>query len=203
MDNKLFTPPDHVNFTAQKLYGEGEMSDVSIAFIDENGGGPTTNHTHKHNHLFIVTEGEAKIDLDGNEIILKKNESFLVKGDIPHSVWNNTQEETVMLGINFSSELISAEKCESLDNVRTNIDAIDDKIVKLIAQRSKFVLRAADFKKSENAVKAPDRVEAVIEKVRKKAVKYNGDPDITEKLYREMINCFINKEINKFNGKKD
>lgn len=100
MENKLFTPPDHVNFAAQKLYGEGKMSDVSIAFIDENGGGPASNHTHNHDHLFIVTEGEAKIDLDGKEIILKKNESFLVKGQIPHSVWNNQSTKTTMIGIN-------------------------------------------------------------------------------------------------------
>ncbi|MDO4945091.1 MAG: cupin domain-containing protein [Ruminococcus sp.] len=100
MENKLFTPPDHINFAARKLYGEGDISDVSIAFIDENGGGPSSNHTHKHNHLFIVTEGEAKIILDGEEIILKKNESFLVKGEIPHSVWNNQTAETTMIGIN-------------------------------------------------------------------------------------------------------
>lgn len=88
MEN-TFTPHDHVNFAARSLFGDGKISDVSIAFIDENGGGPITNHTHAHNHLFIVTEGEARIDLNGEKIILEKNESFLVKGKIPHSVWNN------------------------------------------------------------------------------------------------------------------
>lgn len=99
MEN-TFTPPDHVNFAARKLFGEGKMSNVSIAFIDENGGGPTANHTHAHDHLFIVTEGEARIDLNGEKIILKKNESFIVKGEIPHSVWNNQSEKATMIGIN-------------------------------------------------------------------------------------------------------
>ncbi len=73
--------------------------DGSIAYISLNGGGPVEQHTHKHNHLFIVVQGEAKILLDKDTVIVKKNESFLVKGEIPHSVWNNTDTETVMIGI--------------------------------------------------------------------------------------------------------
>ena len=98
--NELITPPEHVEFKAKKLFGEcGKISDGSIAYISLNGGGPTKQHTHEHNHLFIVTQGEAKILLGDETIIVKKNESFLVKGKIPHSVWNNANEETVMIGI--------------------------------------------------------------------------------------------------------
>ena len=64
-----------------------------------NGGGPKEKHSHEHNHLFIVTEGEAKLLLDDDEIIVKKDESFLVDGKIPHSVWNNYDGKTVMIGI--------------------------------------------------------------------------------------------------------
>lgn len=98
--NDFIIPPNHVNFKAKKLFGEmGTIIDGSIAYIDLNGGGPTELHTHEHNHLFIVTKGEAKIKLADREIILKKDESFLVEGKIPHSVWNNIQGETVMIGI--------------------------------------------------------------------------------------------------------
>ncbi len=98
--NDFITPPNHVNFKARKLFGEmGTIIDGSIAYVDLNGGGPTEQHTHEHNHLFIVTKGEAKIKLADNEVILKKDESFLVEGKIPHSVWNNIQGETVMIGI--------------------------------------------------------------------------------------------------------
>ena len=98
--NGFITPPDHVDFKAKKLFGNvGTVIDGSIAYIDLNGGGPTEQHTHEHNHLFIVTKGEAKIRLADDEVILKKDESFLVEGKIPHSVWNNIQGETVMIGI--------------------------------------------------------------------------------------------------------
>lgn len=98
--NGFITPPNHVNFKAKKLFGGmGTIIDGSIAYVDLNGGGPTEQHTHEHNHLFIVTKGEAKIKLADNEVIVKKDESFLVEGKIPHSVWNNIQGETIMIGI--------------------------------------------------------------------------------------------------------
>lgn len=100
MKDKFITPPNHINFKAKKLFDSmGEIIDGSIAYLSPNGGGPVEKHTHSHDHLFIVTKGEAKIILDNEEIIVKKDESFLVKGEIPHSVWNNINEETVMIGI--------------------------------------------------------------------------------------------------------
>lgn len=98
---EFITPPDHVNFKAKKLFGElGRITDGAIAYIQPNGGGPVTPHIHKHSHLFIVLQGEAKIILDNKEIVVKENESFVVDGQIPHSVWNNSSyKQAVMLGI--------------------------------------------------------------------------------------------------------
>ena len=96
----FMTPPKHVNFKAKKLFGEmGKIKDGAIAYMQLQGGGPTEQHTHEHNHLFIVVKGEAKVLLDKEEVIIKENEAFLVKGRIPHSVWNNVESETVMIGI--------------------------------------------------------------------------------------------------------
>lgn len=98
--NDFITPPKHVSFQAKKLFGEmGEIINGSIAYLDLNGGGPTEPHTHAHDHLFIVTKGEAKILLADKEVIVKQNESFLVRGQIPHAVWNHSDGETVMIGI--------------------------------------------------------------------------------------------------------
>ncbi|MCY7150900.1 hypothetical protein MK541_01765 [Streptococcus gallolyticus subsp. gallolyticus] len=46
-----------------------------------------------------MTKGEAKVLLDKEEVIILENEAFLVEGKIPHSVWSNQDEETVMVGI--------------------------------------------------------------------------------------------------------
>ena len=94
-------------------------------------------------------------------------------------------------------------KCESLEEVRFNIDRIDNAIIKLIAERTDYVKQASAFKKSEDGVKAPSRVEAVIQKVREKASEYGADPDLVENLYREMISSFINMEMNEYRKKQD
>jgi len=49
--------------------------------------------------LFIVVEGEAKLLLGDKKIILKKEESYLVNGNIPHSLWNNIDKTTTVIGI--------------------------------------------------------------------------------------------------------
>lgn len=98
--NGFMTPPDHLNFLAKKLFGPcGEIIDGAIAYLEPGGGGPSTPHTHLHNHLFVVISGEAKVLLGDEERVIHANESFLVKGEIPHSVWNATNDTTVMLGI--------------------------------------------------------------------------------------------------------
>lgn len=106
--NKLdgfITPPEHIKFLAKKLFGNcGEIMDGAIAYLEPNGGGPINLHTHTYNHLFIVISGQAKILLDKKEKIINANEAFLVKGEIPHSVWNPTQETTVMLGISVKAK---------------------------------------------------------------------------------------------------
>jgi isochorismate pyruvate lyase len=40
-------------------------------------------------------------------------------------------------------------KCSSLEEVRENIDRIDNEIINLIAQRGKYVVQASSFKKDE------------------------------------------------------
>lgn len=86
-------------------------------------------------------------------------------------------------------------KCVSLEEVRENIDRIDREIVKLIAERSTYVAQAANFKKNSDEVKAPQRFQTVINKVRTLACENDINPDIIEKVYREMIGCFINLEL--------
>lgn len=105
MTEEFFTPPEHVNFHAKRLYGEGKIKDISLAFAGEGGGGPVECHTHLHDHFFIVTKGSAKV-VTGDEIkIINENESILVKGDIPHSVWNNSGSECVIIGISLERGL--------------------------------------------------------------------------------------------------
>jgi len=83
----------------------------------------------------------------------------------------------------------------SLDAVRKQIDQIDSELVSIIAQRAECVKAAAAFKTDSAAVRAPDRVQQVIDKVRVKAAEAGLPGEIIEKIYRSMIDAFIEYEL--------
>jgi len=86
-------------------------------------------------------------------------------------------------------------KCCSLEEVRDNIDRLDRLIVSLLAERGAYVSQAARFKKDSDAVKAPQRVEQVIAKVRALSEEVGANPQVIEQMYRAMIAAFIEQEL--------
>lgn len=84
----------------------------------------------------------------------------------------------------------------SIEEVRDHIDKIDSELVNIIAQRAKCVKAAAAFKTDSSTVRAPDRVEQVIRKAREKAAEAGLPEVIIEKVYRSMIDAFIDYELN-------
>ena len=69
-------------------------------------------------------------------------------------------------------------RCASLDEVRSNIDRLDREIVRLLAERGKYVLQAARFKKTKADVHAPERVEQVSEYLDDGTQYELPDPDV-------------------------
>lgn len=72
----------------------------------------------------------------------------------------------------------------------------NDKIIKLIAERSDYVRQTAYFKKSKTDVKAADRVEKIIKKVREKSKIYGCSPDVVKLIIGEEMETFEkNKQL--------
>src|SRR4051794_14669374 len=88
----------------------------------------------------------------------------------------------------------SPEECASLDEVRAEIDRIDRSVVALIGERAGYVHAAARFKASEAAVAAPERQESMLRDRRAWAEEADLDPDLIEKLYRDLVAYFIVRE---------
>jgi isochorismate pyruvate lyase len=93
------------------------------------------------------------------------------------------------------NESPGSSPCTTLDEVRARIDAIDERIVALLAERSGFVAQAARFKRTDAEAKAPARVERVIARVRSLADANAVDPDLIEHVYRAMIDWFVESEL--------
>lgn len=90
------------------------------------------------------------------------------------------------------------KKCNSLEEIRTEIDTLDNKLVELISERSHLIRQAVRFKDSVEEVKAEDRIEFIMQKVRKKAIELNINPNMISELFTIMIDEMVETEISEF-----
>jgi isochorismate pyruvate lyase len=90
------------------------------------------------------------------------------------------------------------KKCNSLQEVRDEIDKIDTKLVDLISERSHLIRQAAAFKNSVDEVKAQDRIDDIMQRVRKRAIELNINPNMISELFTIMIDEMVETEISEF-----
>jgi isochorismate pyruvate lyase len=84
--------------------------------------------------------------------------------------------------------------CANLAEVRANIDRLDRDIIRLMAEREKYVGEAGRFKANPAAVSAPARVEEIIAKVKSIARENGLAESVAERSYRAMIAAFEDYE---------
>jgi len=87
------------------------------------------------------------------------------------------------------------KQCETLEELRAEVDKVDEKIVELIAVRNDYIKQAAKFKHTVDEIKADDRIEAVLNHVRHKALSLGVSPNMVADLYKEMIDAMVETEI--------
>ena len=88
-----------------------------------------------------------------------------------------------------------AEACRTMPELRDQIDALDAEIVALLAERAGYIDRATTLKPALGwPARIPDRIEEVVAKVRGTAETEGLDPDLTEALWRRLIDWSIARE---------
>lgn len=94
------------------------------------------------------------------------------------------------------------EACPDMPTLRAEIDRIDRSLVALLAERARYIDRAAAIKPAAGLPARIDaRVEEVIAKVRAEAAQQSLDPDLAESLWRQMIEWAIAREETLMQGK--
>lgn len=84
--------------------------------------------------------------------------------------------------------------CQSMQEVRAGVNALDDILVPLLVERSGYMTQAAKVKNDENLVRDEARIQAIIDRVRPMAEAQGGNPELIERLYRAMMECYIDYE---------
>lgn len=99
---------------------------------------------------------------------------------------------------------LTPDECSNMNDIRSEIDLLDQAVIKLLGLRYKYVLAASKFKTSETSetsetsVRAPERFKAMLAKRREWAEVEGLSPDAIEKLYSDLVNHFIEEEMNRW-----
>jgi isochorismate pyruvate lyase len=90
-----------------------------------------------------------------------------------------------------------AADCENMDQVRVEIDRVDDALLDLVAERFSYVDRAWQLKTNKKEATVPWRIRQVIDKVEARAKLRGLPPELAVALWRQMIGWFIQYEEEK------
>lgn len=93
------------------------------------------------------------------------------------------------------SDRLPPEACNSMEDLRTQIDRLDGELIRMLADRAGYIDRAIALKQQNGwPARIPDRVEAVVTNVRCCAEGEGLDPDLAETLWRPLIEWSIARE---------
>ena len=84
--------------------------------------------------------------------------------------------------------------CTSMTEVRAGVNALDDVLVPLLVERSGYMTQAARVKNDAGLVRDEERIETIVQRVRTQAQAEGGNPDLIERIYRAMMECYIDYE---------
>ncbi|SIT10837.1 chorismate mutase [Insolitispirillum peregrinum] len=87
-----------------------------------------------------------------------------------------------------------AVQCQSLTEIREQIDRMDRLIVPLLAERLSYVAQAAAFKPTRADAVVPWRVEDVVSKAKSHAAECGMDLPTIEAIYRALVAASIAHE---------
>ncbi len=93
------------------------------------------------------------------------------------------------------------KECKTLDELRKEVDKVDEKIVELIAVRNDYIKQAAKFKHTVEEIKADERIEDVLNHVRHQALTLGVSPNMVVDIYKQMIDAMVETEIAELRNK--
>ncbi len=90
---------------------------------------------------------------------------------------------------------------KKLNKLRENLDKLDNLFIKLIKKRTKIVKEVLKLKKYKKEIVDKKRINFILRQIRKKSIKNNIDPKITNRIWKNMILSYIDYEKRNFRKK--
>lgn len=95
------------------------------------------------------------------------------------------------------------QDCQTLEEVRSEIDRLDKSLIEVISRRQEYVHVAARFKRNADEVHAHERQRSMIQSRRGWAESSGVNPDLVAGLFRAIVDHFIQEEMTVFSGQSE
>ena len=96
---------------------------------------------------------------------------------------------------------MSPLKKKELIKIRSELDKLDNFLIKIIKKRTSLVKKVLVLKDKKNQIVDKKRIKSILKNIRKKSIKNNIDPRITDKIWKNMILAYIDFEKRNFKKK--
>ena len=96
---------------------------------------------------------------------------------------------------------MSPLKIKKLSKIRSELDKLDNLLIKLIKKRTFLVKKVLFLKEKKNQIVDKKRIKEILLNIKKKSLKNNIDPKITNKIWKNMIYAYIDYERRNFKKK--
>ena len=85
--------------------------------------------------------------------------------------------------------------------LRKKLDNLDNSLLKVIKKRSSLVNEVLKLKKYKSEIVDKKRINFILKKIKKKSIKKNIDPKVTNRIWKNMIWSYIDFEKRNFKKK--
>ncbi len=96
---------------------------------------------------------------------------------------------------------MSPLKIKKLSKIRSELDKLDNLLIKLIKKRTFLVKKVLSLKEKKSQIIDKKRIKEILLNIKKKSLKNNIDPKITNKIWKNMIYAYIDYEKRNFKKK--
>ena len=96
---------------------------------------------------------------------------------------------------------MSPLKKKELLKIRSELDKLDDILIRIIKKRTFLVKKVLDLKDKKNQIVDKKRIKKILSNIKKKSLKNRIDPKITNKIWKSMISAYIDFEKRNFKKK--
>tara|TARA_B100001287_G_scaffold268515_1_gene264881 strand:- start:156 stop:446 length:291 start_codon:yes stop_codon:yes gene_type:complete len=96
---------------------------------------------------------------------------------------------------------MSPLKRKKLNKIRLELDELDNSLIKIIKKRTNLVKKVLELKEKKNQIVDKKRIKSILTNIRKKSLRNDIDPMITNRIWKNMIWSYINFERRNFKKK--